>query len=458
MRIIIYYNLNQPIRAFFIISLLKMYQQPSIFCLFTNYINESLMKIFENYLNKQKKLLKNTRTISKQLDMVVVIPCFNEPYVINTINSLINNVFENIFVEIIVVVNSPEEATITQIEQNYKTRFEIKNLNVDLANMHVSILNIENIPRKEAGVGYARKIGMDEAVRLFYAVNNANGIIVSLDADCLVQKNYLQNIYNAFNEFSSTNTAIIQIEHQVHDDDNPVLYNAGILYELYLRYYSEALRFTGFPYPYITIGSGFAVRADAYVKSGGMNKKNAGEDFYFLQKVFMLDGIKQVNNTTVYPEIRDSDRVIFGTGPAIKRIMQDGCLKTYSLEAFLDLKSFFVIIDNFYLAEEKAINQYLEKIPKSIRQFLLENNFYSKIIEINVNTSSLKNFRKRFFNWFNAFLIIKYMHYVHPAYYTLNDIKILAENLYQLIGKEMSNEVSAEELLLKYRILQKSYD
>ena len=66
-------------------------------------------------------------------------------------------------------------------------------------------------------------------------------------------------------------------------DDNS--YKAVWLYELHLRYYKQALQFTGFPYYYHTIGSAFAVNAEVYCKQGGMNRQKAGEDFYFLQKI-----------------------------------------------------------------------------------------------------------------------------------------------------------------------------
>ena len=56
-------------------------------------------------------------------------------------------------------------------------------------------------------------------------------------------------------------------------------------YELYLRYYRLALEYTGHPHAYHCIGSAFAVRTLDYVAQGGMNKRQAGEDFYFLQKL-----------------------------------------------------------------------------------------------------------------------------------------------------------------------------
>ncbi len=56
----------------------------------------------------------------------------------------------------------------------------------------------DNLPRKHAGVGLARKIGMDQAVLRFAAVHNFRGIIVNLDADSVCNKNYFTEILNHF--------------------------------------------------------------------------------------------------------------------------------------------------------------------------------------------------------------------------------------------------------------------
>jgi hypothetical protein len=40
-----------------------------------------------------------------------------------------------------------------------------------------------------------------------------------------------------------------------------------------------------FSYAYHTVGSAMAVKAYQYVKVGGMNRRQAGEDFYFIQKL-----------------------------------------------------------------------------------------------------------------------------------------------------------------------------
>ena len=54
------------------------------------------------------------------------------------------------------------------------------------------------IPEREGGVGMARKIGMDKALRLLNKNFSEKKLIVSLDADTLVQTNYLDAIKNYF--------------------------------------------------------------------------------------------------------------------------------------------------------------------------------------------------------------------------------------------------------------------
>ena len=54
-----------------------------------------------------------------------------------------------------------------------------------------------------------------------------------------------------------------------------------------------------------------AVKALPYVKAGGMNRRQAGEDFYFIQKLVPSGGYFSLNSTTVYPSPRASDQGSF---------------------------------------------------------------------------------------------------------------------------------------------------
>jgi hypothetical protein len=69
------------------------------------------------------------------------------------------------------------------------------------------------MPQNLGGVGMARKIGMDMALRLLKKSSTPRNLILSLDADTLVQNNYLSAINNYFTQ--KVKTAIVAYEHQM---------------------------------------------------------------------------------------------------------------------------------------------------------------------------------------------------------------------------------------------------
>ncbi|MDR0436812.1 MAG: hypothetical protein LBH22_00765, partial [Bacteroidales bacterium] len=92
---------------------------------------------------------------------------------------------------------------------------------------------------------------------------------------------------------------------------------AILRYEIYMRCYHRNLVRIGSPYAFTALGSAMAVRVDAYRKMGGMVPKKSGEDFYFLQQLSKIGKVVTQNSVVVYPSNRLSDRVFFGTGPAL---------------------------------------------------------------------------------------------------------------------------------------------
>ena len=248
------------------------------------------------------------------LSMIVMIPCLNEPEIIRTLESLWSCVPVSSFCEVIVAVNDSESSPQTVKDFNqvtFRNLLTWKKEN-DRPNLVLQPIYASSVNAKFAGAGMARKIGMDEAIRRFDAVNKPDGVIISLDADCLVSPNYMQRIEAAFSGHKSCFAATLNFRHRFDEMDDPKLKMGILLYEDYLHYYKEALDFTGFPNSIYTIGSAFAVRADAYVKQGGMNRRQAGEDFYFLHKLTRLGTITEINDAWVYPSARVSDRVPSG--------------------------------------------------------------------------------------------------------------------------------------------------
>ncbi len=156
---------------------------------------------------------------------------------------------------------------------------------------------------------------MDEAVRRFNLLNKPDGIILNLDADCRVKNNYFTAVFGEMHNRKDRTACSIYFEHPISGNEfSEEVYRSIILYELHLRYYLQGLAFTGFPYVHHTVGSAIAIKALPYIKAGGMNRRMAGEDFYFIQKLLPAGGFFNLNQTTVYPSPRSSARVPFGTG------------------------------------------------------------------------------------------------------------------------------------------------
>lgn len=363
---------------------------------------------------------------SADLGLVIVIPCFDEPDVLQTIESINKCRTPQADVEVFVVVNQSEVSPQTTIEQNSKTVRQLGEWKRD--HPHVSFRLHCIVPplfrKKHAGAGLARKTGMDEAVRRFASIEKNNGVIISLDADTLVEPNYLVEIEQHFERNPRQVGTTIQFQHRVEELDNSRHQQGIELYEKYLHYYKKAMAFTGFPHSIYTVGSAFAVRVDAYVKQGGMNRKQAGEDFYFLHKLAQLGEIGELNSTCVYPSARLSHRVPFGTGPVLTKWLEgdENLRMTYHFQAFQDLKQLFDLLPDFFVATETKIPDLLKLLPETLTTFLLEDGFETALAEIKGNASTLKSFQKRFFLYFNAFKILKYLNFVHSAAYQQQDL------------------------------------
>ena len=223
----------------------------------------------------------------KGLQFIVTIPAFIEPELTNAVKSILNCTPPRGGVEVIVLINHSENANTEIAQQNLDSYNQITSfLQNGKTAFPVHVFTAFDLPKKHAGVGLARKILMDEAVYRFEAVQNKKGIIICYDGDATVSKNYLIEIERHFQQNPSAKAAGIHFEHPYKDlPVNSSQRRAIVEYELHLRYYIDALRWSGHPHAYQTIGSSMMVRSDVYQALGGMNKRKAGEDFYFLQKI-----------------------------------------------------------------------------------------------------------------------------------------------------------------------------
>jgi hypothetical protein len=318
-------------------------------------------------------------------------------------------------------------------------------------------MHSEDIPEKIHGAGFARKMAMDLAEERFTAIGRPEGIILSLDADTLCEPGYLSEVERYFSDNTNIEACSIYFEHPLHGTAYPKKVYEGILqYELHLRYYIEGLRYAGHPHAFHTVGSCFAVRAGTYAAQGGMNRRKAGEDFYFLHKIIPLGRFGEINSTCLNPSPRPSIRVPFGTGPVIHRFLKEEntMLESYHPEVFFELKSFLEAVPDLYRAGEAEARKIMAAMPGGIRDFL-EPGLYERLDEINGNAAGREAFRKRFFRWFGIFRVLKFINHAHKHAFRMQPVERSAFDFLHRNYPGYKGGESAREMLLHLRRVQR---
>ena len=398
--------------------------------------------------------------------MVVVIPCHNEPDLLGVLQYLAQCAPPLGQAEIIVVINASAAHPETVHKQN---RLSLGQAEAWLSArsghwLPVHLLHLPDLPNRHAGVGLARKVGMDEALRRLADVGRAeDGLIVCYDADCRCSPNYFTGIEAHFAAHPDSPGTSLHFEHPLDQAEmeqrgfgslgqalGQAEFDGIAAYELHLRYHVRAQKWIGFPYAFQTIGSAMAVRAWAYVKQGGMNRRHAGEDFYFLQKISWLGPISELSTVTVFPSPRLSGRVPFGTGKAVGDYIESGQQTTYPLQAYRDVE--WLILQANPLWES---GRFSEPPPNVLKRFLGEAFIESVVPEIRQNSTGPESYRKRFFRWFNAFRLMKYLNFARDEKYGAIPVQTAALALLKQMGVADINE-NAADLLRRYRQLDRN--
>jgi hypothetical protein len=164
---------------------------------------------------------------------------------------------------------------------------------------------------KKKGVGWARKLLMDQAAE----IGDEKDIIITIDADTFYPSNYLDSLIKIFHNNPHITAHSNPYYHPL--TANKAEDMAILRYELYMRSYAIHMLLIENPYAFSAIGSAMAATVAQYKRMGGISPKLSGEDFYFIQKMKKAGAISQYNSVKVFPQARFSNRVNFGTGPAM---------------------------------------------------------------------------------------------------------------------------------------------
>jgi hypothetical protein len=282
--------------------------------------------------------------------------------------------------------------SIKQIEQGYLLSFE---------RFDVWLLDFNDQPFDvNQGVGLARKIATDSALQLINDGVVKSPWIFSTDADVQLPADYFQIVG------ASQNTVAYSLKFQHTGLDTDLNYWQS-LYDFKLRYYQQAMRYIGAGYDYIPLGSCLIVKADAYTKVRGFPIRSGGEDFYLLNKLAKLGDITQPDKPVIKIKARLSQRVPFGTGPALLKIKESPeSVCFYHPQVFVDIKMWYQQLCDFYdsrlYPENLFINQFWNieaVINKALQQ-----------------TKTQKRWQQFVLEWFDAFKILKTVHGLEQCY------------------------------------------
>jgi len=305
----------------------------------------------------------------------IAIPALNEfDHLPNTLDCISKQSYQEFIVYI--CVNQPEswwnKSDKEEICVNNSKTIEYLNERSDIKLVVIDKSSIGNGWLKEKmGVGWARKTLMDTISQ----TASPSDIIVCLDADTTINKLYFESILSQFRKHSKCNAISIPYYHQLigkTEEDRAIL-----RYEIYMRYYVVNLWRISSPYHYTALGSSIAVPVCEYKKIGGMTPKQSGEDFYFLQKLVKSGFISNWNSEKTNPGNRFSDRVFFGTGPAMIKGAQGDweSYPIYNIELFNQIEAFYQQIPELFTKDTPTcFDPYLESSDtKSIWEKLRKN-------------------------------------------------------------------------------------
>lgn len=410
---------------------------------------------WQKYVQRFRVLPANLDPPKQVPAMVVCIPVYGEPNLLTTLESLAQCDKPDEQVEVILLFNKSDRMTPGEVRVHDQAWQDVQEwiIHKHDGTLQYLPIYIDPPPDPRGGVGWARKLVLDEAaIRL-----PQDGVLLCLDSDCTVNQGYLKAVLDFFRKHPSCGAASLHFEHKL-EGLGETARAAIVQYELHLRYLAHLNLWVGHPYAGHTVGSAMAVRRSAYLSHGGMNTRQAGEDFYFLQKFIETGVWKMIPDAVVYPSARVSHRVPFGTGRAMTKLMETGQpWMTTDTIIFEHIIPLFQKLDQIFqclkAGQENSSIPLFESLNlhPNVVDFLETINFLEKCREIASHTSSLDAFRKRFFRFFNAFMMIRYSHALTRQAYPEIPVTQAAMDLAFRLNIFVDDGVDAEKLLDIYR-------
>jgi glycosyltransferase involved in cell wall biosynthesis len=351
---------------------------------------------------------------------------------------------------LLVVVNQRTDASAAEKADNRQTLLQLPVWKEKYHLRHLFWVDAASggleLPHKQ-GVGLARKIGLDLALlHLDYTAGDPH--LICLDADTLVQPDYLASIRT---HFASASAGGVSIPYQHRPASDTAGQDAIDRYELFLRIYVLGLQQAGSPYAFHTVGSAMACRASAYVASGGMNRRQAGEDFYFLQQVYKTSGVATLVGTIVHPSPRASNRVPFGTGRAVGDMLADGAehLLFYQPVVFSIVGEWLACVQENTEKDGMELLQRAGCISPVLREFLVQTGFPAAWDNLRHQNIKVTKLICAFHSWFDSFRTMRLIHELSDKLYPRITPEKSAALLLERTGNDVPDTVAGQLNLVR---------
>ncbi|WP_371188974.1 hypothetical protein [Thalassotalea maritima] len=396
-------------------------------------------KYLQQYAESEVSLL-DSLSPGHAYQQVIVIPAYKES------DAFVHRFFASRLSQtrtlLIVVVNQPQTDTNQQSQELlYQQCLQLgkitfRNDNISLVNVRANNSDVLLIDRfnkpisDKHGVGLARKIGCDLAVSLINQGLITSRFIHSTDADASLPDNYFDGAHHAGKQ-----VVAIGFEFR-HQSNEPLIHQANAIYEQALRYYVQGLASAGSRYAFFTIGSTLAFDAVAYCQCRGFPKRSAGEDFYLLNKLVKLGHYQFAQDIVIHLQARTSDRVPFGTGPAVARIVellkQQQDYHYYHPEVFTALAEVLSAFSTLY-RERERLEAWYQQFPSTIVQALTGIGL-DKFVNSQKTTNETQ-FYKQLHGFFDGFKTLKFIHVLRELAYPDTPLFICNNEKPPLIGR-----------------------
>ncbi len=305
---------------------------------------------------------------------------------------------------LILVLNRPDGETDPTVNDGLRLALE------KIAN-RAQLLVLERdaaLPRGE-GVGLARKIGADVACALMHTRQLREGWIHCSDADADADADAgLPTNYFAAADTVADTTSMGVIAHPFEHQLSGSTATAMTLYELRLHDHVLALAEAGSPYAFHTLGSCISIQRSVYEQVRGFPRRSGGEDFYLLNKAAKLTDIARPTSPAINLESRLSDRVPFGTGPAL--------LKLHDSDDPLDVPLFYHRQSYVALAQLLSAIEHRRPLHKALAthpstmEVLDGLGIDVALAHCDQHSSDQATYLRHFHQWFDGFKTLKFMH------------------------------------------------